>query len=142
MIGGRRKQQNIGYDANNVEDQQDLDALGFDDGDLEMIFNYYYVNNVDELIEIYLDESHQPPFNLNWTTREMAVNSPYWLGIYKDNGVEYNKHDIVVRVLSFLEENAIFGGRKRNKKRFLKTRKDVSKKKRKSRCKTHNRRKK
>jgi len=141
MRGGISAQINVGYTD---QDLQDLAALGFDEGDIEMIDDYYNIHNMNELIAIYLLVSSEPPYNLNWSTIEMAVNSPYELGIYKNNGIEYNKHDISQSVINFLEDrrqNDLRGGRYRNKKRVLKTRKNVLKQKGKRRGRKYSRRK-
>ena len=72
-----------------------LPGLGFEEGELEMFFDM--MNNVseNELVERYLQIARAAPYNLNWQTGDDACVAAYMLGVLKNNGVEYTKHDIV-----------------------------------------------
>jgi len=80
--------------------QQDrLQALGFEEGELEMFFEMTNVTE-DQLVHRYLEIAQNQPYNLNWGTETRAINANYMLGVFKRNGVEYTKHDIVEDTLS------------------------------------------
>jgi hypothetical protein len=107
-----------------------LPGLGFEEGELEMFFDMNQVSE-NELVERYLQMARSAPYNLNWQTGDDACVADYMLGVFKNNGVEYTKHDIVEDVFdSFYhpEEAAVQGGRKKKSKRS--TKKRVNKKKR------------
>ena len=110
-----------------------LPGLGFEEGELEMFFDMNQVSE-NELVERYLQMARAAPYNLNWQTGDDACVAEYMLGVLKNNGVEYTKHDIVEDVFdSFYhpEEAAVQGGRKKKSKRS--TKKRVNKKKRSTR---------
>lgn len=107
-----------------------LPGLGFEEGELEMFFDMNQVSE-NELVERYLQMASSAPYNLNWQTGEDACVADYMLGVFKNNGVEYTKHDIVEDVFySFYHPEAapVQGGRKKKSKRS--TKKRVNKKKR------------
>jgi hypothetical protein len=107
-----------------------LPGLGFEEGELEMFFDMNQVSE-NELVEIYLQMARSAPYNLNWQTGDDACVADYMLGVFKNNGVEYTKHDIVEDVFdSFYHPEAapVQGGRKKKSKRS--TKKRVNKKKR------------
>ena len=107
-----------------------LPGLGFEEGELEMFFDMNQVSE-NELVEKYLQIARAAPYNLNWQTGDDACVADYMLGVFKNNGVEYTKHDIVEDVFdSFYhpEEAAVQGGI--NKKSKRSTKKRLNKKKR------------
>jgi hypothetical protein len=112
-------------DTNNV--YYILPSLGFEEEDL------YVVPDIteDQLIRKYLDISRRPPYNLHWNSVESAISSPEMLGVYKQNGVEYRKHDIVQDTINYF----YYGneGGSHNKKRKTYKRKHKAKSKRKTR---------
>ena len=104
-----------------------LPGLGFEEGELEMFFDMMNQVSENELVEKYLQIARAAPYNLNWQTGDEACVAAYMLGVLKNNGVEYTKHDIVQDVFnSFSEQQQ--GGRKKKSKRS--TKKRVNKKKR------------
>jgi hypothetical protein len=109
-----------------------LPGLGFEEGELEMFFDMNQVNQ-NELVERYLQIARAAPYNLNWQTGDDACVAEYMLGVLKNNGVEYTKHDIVKDVFDSFsqQEAAVQGGRKKKSKRS--TKKRVNKKKRSTR---------
>ena len=114
-----------------------LPGLGFEEGELEMFFDSN-LGSRDDLVTRYLQIARSAPYNLQWQTSDDASNADYMLGVFKNNGVEYTKHDIVQDVFdSFSEQQQ--GGRKKKSKRSTKKRRN--KKKRGTR-KTHRRSKK
>jgi hypothetical protein len=82
-----------------------LESLGFEEGELEMFFDMTNISE-DELIRKYLDIAQHPPYNLNWGSEATAINAPYMIGVYKRNGVEYTKHDIVEDTFSYFYDQA------------------------------------
>ncbi len=106
-----------------------LPGLGFEEGELEMFFDMNQVSE-NELVDRYLQISRAAPYNLNWQTGLDACIACYMLGVFKNNGVEYTKHDIVRDVFdSFSEQQQ--AGRKKKSKRT--TKKRTNKKKRSTR---------
>jgi len=106
-----------------------LPGLGFEEGELEMFFDMNQVSE-NELVERYLQIAQAAPYNLNWQTGDDACVAAYMLGVFKNNGVEYTKHDIVQDVFnSFSEQQQ--GGRKKKSRRS--TKKRTNKKKRSTR---------
>lgn len=104
--------------------QERLQALGFEEGELEMFFettNY----TEDQLINKYLEIAQGPPFNLNWRTENIAANAPYMLNVFKPHGTEYTKHDIVEDTLTSLYEAGEGGAKKKTRKN--KTRRNKTK---------------
>ena len=104
-------------------------GLGFEEGELEMFFELNQVSE-NELVERYLQMARSAPYNLNWQTGHDACVAAYMLGVLKNNGVEYTKHDIVEDVFDSFSEQAahVQGGRKKKSKRS--TKKRINKKKR------------
>jgi hypothetical protein len=82
-----------------------LQALGFEEGELEMFFDMTNISE-DELVRKYLDIAQHPPYNLNWGSEETAIRADYMLGVYKRNGVEYTKHDIVEDTFTYFYDQA------------------------------------
>lgn len=123
-----------------------LSALGFEEGELEMFFDMVQgMVNENQLVQKYLEIAQRDPYNLNWTTSQMAANSNYDTGILKPNGTSYTKHDIANDTLnSFYEIISINGGRNNKKHKKRVTRKNKrsrkSKKSRKNRKSRHSRR--
>jgi hypothetical protein len=106
-----------------------LSGLGFEEGELEMFFDMNQVSE-NELVERYLQMARSAPYNLNWQTGDDACVAAYMLGVIKNNGVEYTKHDIVEDVFDSFY-HPVQGGRKKKSKRS--TKKRVNKKKRSTR---------
>ena len=103
-----------------------LSGLGFEEGELEMFFDMNQVSE-NELVERYLQMARSAPYNLNWQTGDDACVAEYMLGVLKNNGVEYTKHDIVEDVFDSFY-HPVQGGRKKKSRRS--TKKRVNKKKR------------
>ena len=102
-----------------------LPGLGFEEGELEMFFDMNQVSE-NELVERYLQMARAAPYNLNWQTGDDACVAAYMLGVLKNNGVEYTKHDIVQDVFnSFSEQQQ--GGRKKKSRCSTKKRKNKKK---------------
>ena len=117
------------YQEQHVQCEDLLPGLGFEEGELEMFFDMNQVSQ-NGLVERYLQIARAAPYNLNWQTGDDACVAEYMLGVLKNNGVEYTKHDIVKDVFdSFSEQQQ--GGRKKKSKRS--TKKRVNKKKRSTR---------
>jgi hypothetical protein len=117
------------YQEQHVQCEDLLPGLGFEEGELEMFFDMNQVSQ-NGLVERYLQIARVAPYNLNWQTGDDACVAEYMLGVLKNNGVEYTKHDIVKDVFdSFSEQQQ--GGRKKKSKRS--TKKRVNKKKRSTR---------
>ena len=106
-----------------------LPGLGFEEGEVEMFFDMNQVSE-NELVERYLQMARSAPYNLNWQTGDDACVAAYMLGVLKNNGVEYTKHDIVEDVFDSFY-HPVQGGRKKKTKRS--TKKRVNKKKRSTR---------
>ena len=106
-----------------------LSGLGFEEGELEMFFDMNQVSE-NELVERYLQMARSAPYNLNWQTGDDACVAAYMLGVLKNNGVEYTKHDIVEDVFDSFY-HPVQGGRKKKSRRS--TKKRVNKKKRSTR---------
>jgi hypothetical protein len=107
-----------------------LPGLGFEEGELEMFFDMMNHVSENELVEKYLEIARSAPYNLNWQTGDEACVAAYMLGVVKNNGVEYTKHDIVEDVFdSFYhpQEAPVQGGRKKKSKRSTKKRKNKKK---------------
>ena len=69
---------------------------------------FFDMTNVteDQLVHRYLEIAQNQPYNLNWGNETRAINANYMLGVYKRNGVEYTKHDIVEdTITSFYHED-------------------------------------
>ena len=108
-----------------------LQALGFEEGELEMFFDSN-LGSQDDLITRYLQIARSAPYNLQWQTSDDASNADYMLGVFKNNGVEYTKHDIVEDVFdSFYHPQQQQAGRKKKTRRS--TKKRTNKKKRSTR---------
>ena len=107
-----------------------LPGLGFEEGELEMFFDMMNQVSENELVEKYLQIARSAPYNLNWQTGDDACVAAYMLGVIKNNGVEYTKHDIVEDVFDSFY-HPVQGGRKKKSKRS--TKKRVNKKKRSTR---------
>ena len=97
-----------------------LPGLGFEEGELEMFFDMNQVSE-NELVERYLQMARAAPYNLNWQTGDDACVAAYMLGVLKNNGVEYTKHDIVEDVFDSFY-HPVQGGRKKKSKRSTKKR--------------------
>lgn len=108
-----------------------LPGLGFEEGELEMFFDSN-LGGEDDLVTRYLQIARSAPYNLNWQTGDDACVADYMLGVLKNNGVEYTKHDIVEDVFnSFYHPEQQEGGRKKKTRRS--TKKRTNKKKRSTR---------
>ena len=102
--------------------QNRLQSLGFEEGELEMFFDMTNVTE-DQLVHRYLEIAQNQPYNLNWGNETRAINANYMLGVYKHNGVEYTKHDIVEdTITSFYHEDEGRAQGIRKKKRGTKKR--------------------
>ena len=111
-----------------------LEGLGFEEDELEMFFDLNQVSE-NELVERYLQTARSAPYNLNWQTGDDACVADNMLGIFKDNGVEFTKRDIVKDVFeSFYhpeQANPQQAGRRQKSRRS--TKKRINKKKRSTR---------
>ena len=111
-----------------------LEGLGFEEDELEMFFDLNQVSE-NELVERYLQTARSAPYNLNWQTGDDACVADNMLGIFKDNGVEFTKRDIVKDVFeSFYhpeQANPQEAGRRKKSRRS--TKKRMNKKKRSTR---------
>ncbi len=108
-----------------------LEALGFEEGELEMFFDSN-IGSRDDLITRYVQIARSPPYNLQWQTSNDASDADYMLGVFKNNGVEYTKHDIVEDVFNtFYHPEQQQAGRKKKTRRS--TKKRTNKKKRSTR---------
>ena len=112
-----------------------LPGLGFEEGELEMFFELNQISE-NELVEKYLQIARAAPYNLNWQTGDEACVAAYMLGVIKNNGVEYTKHDIVEDVFDSFY-HPVQGGRKKKSKRS--TKKRTNKKKRSTRKRSYRR---
>jgi len=107
-----------------------LPGLGFEEGELEMFFDSN-LGGEDDLVTRYLQIASSAPYNLNWQTGDDACVADYMLGVLKNNGVEYTKHDIVEDVFdSFYHPQQQQAGRKKKRRS---TKKRTNKKKRSTR---------
>jgi hypothetical protein len=114
-----------------------LEGLGFEvdeDGYGDELVMFFDMNQVseNELVERYLQTARSAPYNLNWQTGDDACVADNMLGIFKDNGVEFTKRDIVKDVFySFYhpeEANPQQAGRRKKSRRS--TKKRINKRKR------------
>jgi hypothetical protein len=124
------------YEEDYNQDDELLQALGFEEGEIEMFFDpeqqIRYPGTRDDLITRYLQIARSPPYNLQWQTSDDASDADYMLGVFKNNGVEYTKHDIVKDVFyTFHHPEEQQGGRKKKSRRS--TKKRTNKKKRNTR---------
>ena len=107
-----------------------LPGVGFEEGELEMFFDSN-LGGEDDLVTRYLQIASSAPYNLNWQTGDDACVADYMLGVLKNNGVEYTKHDIVEDVFdSFYHPQQQQAGRKKKRRS---TKKRTNKKKRSTR---------
>lgn len=117
------------YPLHDNQNNDLLESLGFEEGELEMFFDSN-LGGENDLVSRYLQIAHSAPYNLNWQTSDDASNADYMLGVFKNNGVEYTKHDIVEDVFdSFYHPQQ--AGRKKKTRRS--TKKRTNKKKRSTR---------
>lgn len=124
------------YEEDHNQDDDLLQALGFEEGELEMFFDQeqqlQYPGTRNDLITRYLQIARSPPYNLQWQTSDDASNADYMLGIIKNNDVEYTKHDIVEDVFNtFYHPQQQQAGKKKKTRRS--TKKRTNKKKRSTR---------
>lgn len=113
------------YQEENNQVDELLQALGFEEGELEMFFDSN-LGSRNDLITRYLQIARSAPYNLQWQTIDDASNADYMLGVRKNNGIEYTKHDIVEDVFDFFY-HPTSGGRKRKTRRSTKKRKNKKK---------------
>jgi hypothetical protein len=120
-----------------IQNQDILESLGFEEGELEMFFDMVPgMISEDELINKYLELARSEPFNKPWQNVTDARNADYSLNVFKQNGVEYTKHDIAKDTMNYFYDD-MNGGKLRSRKN-RKQRK--SKKQRKTRSKRRTRR--
>jgi hypothetical protein len=118
-------------DTNNI-----LNALGFEDGELEMFFEMNSDSDVSseqliqQLIQRYLEIAREEPFNLDWQSVQNAIDSPYQTSAIKPNGTPFTKHDIAKDVLESFDDMQE-GGYKRRKSK-TRTKKSKRRKSRKT----------
>ena len=122
-----------------------LNALGFEDGELEMFFE---MNSdvsseqlIQQLIQRYLEIAREEPFNLDWQSVQNAIDSPYQTSAIKPNGTPFTKHDIAKDVLESFDD-ILEGGYKRRKsktrtKKSQKSRTRKTKKQKRRRTRRH-----
>jgi hypothetical protein len=121
-----------GFEQMDIENP--LQDLGFEDGELEMFFNDNPDVSSEQLIQRYLEISKEEPFNLDWESVENAILASYMTGVFKPNGTQYTKHDIAKVVLESFDDIQEGGYKKRQRKiRKTKRRKTKKSKKRKTR---------
>jgi hypothetical protein len=121
-----------GFEQMDIENP--LQDLGFEDGELEMFFNDNPDVSSEQLIQRYLEISREEPFNLDWESVENAILASYMTGAFKPNGIQYTKHDIAKVVLESFDDIQEGGYKKRQRKiRKTKRRKTKKSKKRKTR---------
>ena len=129
-------------DTNNI-----LNALGFEDGELEMFFEMNRDSDVSseqliqQLIQRYLEIAREEPFNLDWQSVQNAIDSPYQTSAIKPNGTPFTKHDIAKDVLESFDD-ILEGGYKRRKsktrtKKSQKSRTRKTKKQKRRRTRRH-----
>jgi len=106
-----------------------LTGLGFEEGELEMFFDMNQVSE-NELVERYIQRARSAPYNLNWQTGDDACIADNMLGVFKDNGVEFTKRDIVKDVFYSFYHPQEAGRRKKSRRS---TKKRMNKKKRSTR---------
>jgi hypothetical protein len=117
-----------------------LNALGFEDGELEMFFDMNSDSDVSseqliqQLIQRYLEIAREEPFNLDWQSVQNAIVSPYQTSAIKPNGTPFTKHDIAKDVLDSFDDDMQQGGykRRKSKTRTRKTKKSRTRKTKKS----------
>ena len=123
-----------GFQQMDIEEPDDtniLNALGFEEGELEMFFEMHDYVSSEQLIQRYLEIAREEPFNLDWQSVQNAIDSPYQTSAIKPNGTPFTKHDIAKDVLDSLDDIQE-GGYKRRKSR-TRTRKSRKTRTRKSR---------
>ena len=123
-----------GFQQMDIEEPDDtniLNALGFEEGELEMFFEMHDYVSSEQLIQRYLEIAREEPFNLDWQSVQNAIDSPYQTSAIKPNGTPFTKHDIAKDVLDSLDDIQE-GGYKRRKSR-TRTRKSKKSRTRKSR---------
>jgi hypothetical protein len=124
-----------------------LNALGFEDGELEMFFEMNRDSDVSseqliqQLIQRYLEIAREVPFNLDWQSVQNAIDSPYQTSAIKPNGTPFTKHDIAKDVLDSFDD-ILEGGYKRRKsktrtKKSQKSRTRKTKKQKRRRTRRH-----
>jgi hypothetical protein len=108
-----------GFQQMDIEEPDDtniLNALGFEEGELEMFFEMHDYVSSEQLIQRYLEIAREEPFNLDWQSVQNAIDSPYQTSAIKPNGTPFTKHDIAKDVLDSLDDIQE-GGYKRRKSR-------------------------
>lgn len=88
------------HTSSNSQVSQRLADMGFEEGELEMFFDTTDFSEND-LVNKYLEIAQHPPYNLNWNEQRARLPNNYMIGVYKRNGVEYTKHDIVEDTLTY-----------------------------------------
>jgi hypothetical protein len=135
-----------GFQQMDIDDTDNiLNALGFEDGELEMFFE---MNSdvsseqlIQQLIQRYLEIAREVPFNLDWQSVQNAIDSPYQTSAIKPNGTPFTKHDIAKDVLESFDD-ILEGGYKRRKsktrtKKSQKSRTRKTKKQKRRRTRRH-----
>jgi hypothetical protein len=123
-----------GFQQMDIEEPDDtniLNALGFEEGELEMFFEMHDYVSSEQLIQRYLEIAREEPFNLDWQSVQNAIDSPYQTSAIKPNGTPFTKHDIANDALDSFDDIQE-GGYKRRKSR-TRTRKSKKSRTRKSR---------
>ena len=78
-----------------------LQPLGVDDGITEIALTHYPIT-IDDLVDIYLHISQQPPYNRNWQNYDDARNATNGFTV---NGQNFEKRDIANDILPLIGEN-------------------------------------
>ena len=137
-----------GFQQMDIDDTDNiLNALGFEDGELEMYFEMNRDSDVSseqliqQLIQRYLEIAREVPFNLDWQSVQYAIDSPYQTSAIKPNGTPFTKHDIAKDVLESFDD-ILEGGYKRRKsktrtKKSQKSRTRKTKKQKRRRTRRH-----
>ena len=108
-----------GFQQMDIEEPDDtniLNALGFEEGELEMFFEMHDYVSSEQLIQRYLEIAREEPFNLDWQSVQNAIDSPYQTSAIKPNGTPFTKHDIANDALDSFDDIQE-GGYKRRKSR-------------------------
>lgn len=136
---------NMDIDDNmNIDEEQTyprLNALGFDDDELEALF-MDRGDLTEDLINLYLQVARSRPYCQYWQTEADAADAAYEINVERYPGRNYEKRDIAKYVYGLISNNeqpelepceSIQGGYKRKNKRTRKTKRKRSNKRKYSR---------
>jgi hypothetical protein len=115
-----------GFQQMDIEEPDDtniLNALGFEEGELEMFFEMHDYVSSEQLIQRYLEIAREEPFNLDWQSVQNAIDSPYQTSAIKPNGTPFTKHDIANDALDSFDDIQEGGYKRRKSRTRTRTRK-------------------